>query len=87
METVGHSKIHVAMLHSSKPKLKGILCYFVYNNENVICGTGFFIFFWFLNSKEFLFFERNYTEKTKKKIKFFSKCTSQNDKGSPQTIK
>jgi len=49
METVGHSKIHIATLHSSEGQIEGILFYFVYNDENIICGT---VFFFFLVSKK-----------------------------------
>jgi hypothetical protein len=80
METLGHSKIHVATLHSSiQAKIEGILYYFVYNNENIICGTVFFFFFWVLNSNEF-FSLKEITLRKPKKFKFFSKSTSQNDK-------
>ncbi len=44
METVGHSKIHVATLHSSKPKLKVLM---------KTLSVAQFSFFRFLKSDEF----------------------------------
>jgi hypothetical protein len=69
METVGHSKIHVATLHSSKPKLK-VLYVTLSMIMKTLSVAQFFFFPRFLKSNEFFFFKRNYTEKTKKNSSF-----------------